>query len=358
MIKILGDIHFGVRKNSALFHTILMESLDWFMKTVKKTDSVVILGDIFDSRSSVDFKILNDAIGFFNTLSSKCKEVYILVGNHDLYYKENELMNVNCRFLESKNIRIVYEMGVLNIQDKQCLFIPWIDSPESKSDALNQLIHPHDIVFGHLDTVGLYGAKVQDELMFALDDFGPNKNIVSGHFHKRSDRGDIKYIGAVINQTFNDVGDTKGYMTFNKKNEIKFFEGICPKFEYITIPNSTAFLKGFELSSDTEKEAIKARINGNIIKLILNEYGGENDELFKIFQGMTPLEISVTYNRVSFEEEVEGEEFSGFDNKSEILDIIFEYVVKVEHKLPEGVSQKDINTLITKKHNEFKSLAV
>ena len=109
MIKILGDIHFGVRRNSALFHTILMESLDWFLKSVKKTDSIVILGDIFDSRSSVDFKVLNDAIVFFNNLSSKCKDVHILVGNHDLYYKENDIYNVNCRFLQSKNIKSEYK---------------------------------------------------------------------------------------------------------------------------------------------------------------------------------------------------------------------------------------------------------
>jgi DNA repair exonuclease SbcCD nuclease subunit len=332
-----------------------MESLDWFLKSVKKTDSVVILGDIFDSRSSVDFKVLNDAIVFFNNLSSKCKDVHILVGNHDLYYKENDLYNVNCRFLQSKNVRIVYNTEVITIQDKACLFIPWIDTPESKAKALIQLQDKHDIVFGHMDTVGLYGAKIQDELMFELNDFGPNKNIVSGHFHKRSERGDIKYLGAFINQSFSDVGDTKGYMTFNKNGELKFIEGICPKFEYITIPNSGGFLKGFEMASEDEKEKVTHRVKGNIIKLILNEYSSENDELFKIFKGMTPLEISVSYNRVSFEEGVEGEDFAGFDSKSDIIEIISQYIDKVKHKLPEGIQPSDISELIMQKHMEFKT---
>jgi len=356
MIKILGDIHFGVRRNSVLFHTILMESLEWFLESVKKTDSVIILGDIFDSRSSVDFKILNDAINLFNELSSRCKDVHILVGNHDLYYKENDINNVNCRFLQSKNVHIVYDTEVRTIQDKSCLFVPWVDTQDNKIKALAALKTKHDIVFGHMDTVGLYGAKVQDELMFALDDFGPNTNIISGHFHKRSERGDIIYIGAFINQTFNDVGDTKGYMTFNKKDELNFIEGICPKFEYITITNSGGFLKGFELASDAEKQKIKLRIKGNIIKLILNEYSSDNDGLFKIFKDMTPLEISVTYNRVSFEEGEDGEDFAGFDSKSDIMEIITQYIDKVKHKLPDGIQPSDINNLISMKHLEFKSL--
>ena len=171
MIKILGDIHFGVRRNSAMFHSILMESFDWFLKDLKKTDSVVILGDIFDSRSSVDFQILNDAMEVFGKLSKKCKEIFILVGNHDLYYKENSLDNVNCRFLQSKKIKIVHDIGMVKIQDKHCLFIPWVDNMESKEKALVHLQTAHDIVFGHMDSVGLYGAKVQDDLMFSPDDF-------------------------------------------------------------------------------------------------------------------------------------------------------------------------------------------
>ena len=364
MIKILGDIHLGVRRNSALFHQILMNSLNWFLKDLKKSDSVIILGDIFDSRSSVDFKILNDALDFFMQLSRNCKEVFILVGNHDLYYKENDLGNVNCRFLrfepssDSKiaPVKIVNEISEIKIQGKSCLFIPWVDSIEKKELAQQFLARPHDLVLGHMDTVGLYNGKnIDTTLMFDQDDFGPNEKILSGHYHKRSEKGKVKFVGALINQTFNDVGDTKGYHTYNKTGEVKFVEGICPKFEYVTIPNASGFLKGFALASDAEKANVKKRIEGNIIKLILNEYSTENDELYKVFKGMTPLEISVSYNRINFEDGVDGEEFTGFDSKSDIMEIISQYIDKVKSKLPEGIKPSDITDLIATKHMAFKS---
>jgi len=354
MIKVMGDIHFGMRRNSSLFHSILMKSLSWFLGSVKKTDSVVILGDIFDSRSSVDFKVLNDAIGFINAMSKKCKDIYILVGNHDLYYKETDLNNVNCRFLKSKKVHIVHEISEIEIQEQKCLFIPWVDNMENKNKATDMLQNKYDLVFGHMDTIGLYGTKEPDELMFSPEDFGTNDKVISGHFHKRNQRGVVNYIGAFINQTFNDVGDTKGYINCDK-GEITFVNGICPKFEYITIPNSGGFLKGFELAQDAEKENVRNRVAGNIIKLILNEYSTENDELFKVFKDMNPLEISVSYNRVSFEEGIEGEEFAGFDSKSDIVEIITQYIDKVKHKLPSGIDPSDINELIMQKHMEFKT---
>jgi len=364
MIKILGDIHFGMRRNSTLFNKILLDSLDWFLKGVKKTDSVVILGDIFDSRSSVDFNVLNSAIDFFIKLSRGCKEVFILVGNHDLYYKENDISSVNCRFLrfdasdDSKvaPVKIVNEISEIKIQGKSCLFVPWIDSIEHKEVAKQFLLEQYDLVFGHMDTVGLYnGKEIDTTLMFEQADLGPSTNILSGHYHKRSDKGKVKFVGAFINQTFNDVGDVKGYHTYNKKNELKFVEGICPKFEYITIDNSSAFIQGFNVASDEEKVNVQKQIEGNIIKLILNEYGNENDELYKIFKGMSPLEISVSYNRVNFEDGDVGDEFAGFDNKSDIIDIISQYIDKVKDKLPRGVTSNEIIDLISRKHSAFKS---
>ena len=99
MIIVIGDLHFGIRRNNKIFHKILLKELDWVLSKITRKDSVIILGDIFDSRSSVDFQILNDAWDFFITLSRTCKEVFIVAGNHDLYYRENRSEYVNCRFL-------------------------------------------------------------------------------------------------------------------------------------------------------------------------------------------------------------------------------------------------------------------
>jgi len=366
MIKVLGDLHFGVRRNSAMFHKILIDSLAWFMSSVKKTDSVIILGDIFDNRSSVDFNILNDAIDFFIDLSRKCKEVYVLVGNHDLYYKENIINNVNCRFLRFdvnpdqaiSPVTIINELQAVTIQNKKCLFIPWIDNTDRKNVAVDALKASYDVVLGHFDTVGVYHEEEADTpLMLDQNEFGENQLIISGHFHRHYKMGIVQYVGAFINQTFNDVGDVKGYHTINKNNDLKFIPGNSPKFEYLKIHNASGFLKGFSLASQEEKDQIYQQVNGNIIKLLLNEYNSENDELYRLFKGMTPLEISVSYNGVNFESGDEGEDFEGFDAKSDMVQIITQYIEKLKTKLPEGVLYEDINELIKQKHIQFKTMS-
>jgi len=363
MIIVLGDLHFGMRRNNRVFQEILLRELQGVLKRVTKKDSVVILGDIFDSRSSVDFRVLNDAWNFFIELSRSCKEVFITVGNHDLYYRENAEEFVNCRFLrfepgaDSKiaPVHIVNEITEAKIGDKKCLFIPWVDSNEMKNQAVDAMLGDYDIVFGHFETIGLYGQHAIDErTMFENEDFPDNTVILSGHYHNRSQKGKIQYVGSLINSTFNDVGETKGIHTIKRDNKVEFIEGNSPIFEYINIDNPTGFLTAIETATTEQIEGIQKRVSGNIIKLIMNEYGTHTDKVFKFFKGMTPLELTVSYNRVSFDNGDDGEEFEGFDARSDIQDIIHKYIEKVEGKLPADINPADIKMLIAKKHQEFK----
>jgi len=363
MIIVIGDLHFGIRRNKNIFHDILLKELDWVLSKVTRKDSVIILGDIFDSRSSVDFRILNDAWDFFITLSRSCKEVFIVVGNHDLYYRENKSEYVNCRFLrfepasDSKiaPVHIINEITEVKVQGKKCLFIPWIDDVDMKSKAVDAMLGKYDFIFGHFEVIGLYGNTLVDErTMFEDEDFPSGIPIISGHYHRRSQKGKIKYVGALINSTFNDEGDVKGIHTINRKGKIEFIEGNSPKFEYITINDPGRFLKAIEKADEETLEALKKRIEGHVIKLIMNEYGNDNDAVYQLIKGMAPLELTVSYNRISFDSGDEGDEFEGFDAKSDIEAIISKYIDKVEEKLPNGIASNDIKMLVNKMHQDFK----
>lgn len=364
MIFVLGDIHFGVRRNSVLFHQILLNELYLVLDKITKKDSVIILGDVFDSRSSVDFKILNDAVDFFIKISRKAKDIFILVGNHDLYYKENSIENVNCRFLsfDSKSdevcpIKIIQSLSEINIQNNKCLFVPWIDGEESKIKALDKIKKSKvDFIFGHIDICELYGNDANELVMFKETDFPENVIVLSGHYHKRLERNPVKYVGSLINMTFNDVGDTKGYHIIRNK-EVKFIEGTSPKFEQLKIDKPNEFYKAMTNISEERLEKFKNKIKGNIIKLILNEYCSINDKIYDFIKKMSPLLLSVSYNRFSIENGDEGVGFNGFDVKSDIVDIISEYIDKVENKLPTEIKPNDIKDLIHKKHLEFKSMS-
>jgi len=307
--------------------------------------------------------VLNDAWDFFIKLSRSCKEVFIIAGNHDLYYRENKEEFVNCRFLrfepgsDSKiaPVHIISDITEAKIGSKKCLFIPWIDNSDRKAEAVDAMLGSYDMIFGHFEMIGLYGHNMVDErTMFENEDFPDDTIILSGHYHNRSHKGKVQYVGSIVNSTFNDVGETKGIHKIKRGGAVEFSPGTSPKFEYITIDNPTTFLKAIEQSSQENLDQLEERIKGNIIKLIMNEYGSNNESVFKFFKGMSPLDLTVSYNRVSFDSGDEGEEFEGFDAKTDIDMIISKYIDKVEDKLPDGIDPIDIKKLVSKKHQEFK----
>jgi len=347
MILVLGDQHFGMRRNNLMFHKIMLKECEWFLEKVTKEDSVVILGDIFDSRSSVDFKILNDAIDFYTNLISKCKNVYMLVGNHDLYYKENMKENVNFRFLEKiRKIKLIQKLSEVKIEDKKCLFVPWVDSKKSRDKAISKLKNKYDVVFGHFDTCGIYGGNVEIDTAFDTKIFDNQDIVLSGHFHKRVDKEKVKYVGSFINQTFNDVGETKGYHII-KEDGVEFIKNNSPLFEYITIDNTKQFIEDFE----ENKEKYVSKYKGNIIKIFLNEYNKDNSEIIEMIKSIKPLDMSVSFNKTKIELEEEDSDFNGFDGKTNIVNVINEYIDEIEDKIDsDNVSIEKIKSIINTKY--------
>lgn len=361
-IVVLGDLHFGVRRNSKVFHDILLKSLSVALNNIKKTDSVVLLGDIFDSRSSIDFKILNDAWDFFIKLSRSCKELFILAGNHDEYYKEFSRENTNCRFLEFEPgsdskiapVKVVTELSVIKIADKNCLFIPWIDNEDKKNAAKKALEGSNDVLFGHFDTIGLYTNTdpLSLPLSFSLEDFQQIPLVFSGHYHKRLKRGNVQYVGSFTNTTFNDLDDIKGFYIINK-DKVSFEGNGCPQFHYLKIDNPNQFVKAIELADTKALKTLKDKIKGNFIKIFLHEYRKENDEVYKIIKSMEPLEVIVAFERVDFSEEVPTD-FEGFDSKTDISVFLVQYIDSIKDKLPNEVSIENVKELINRKSLEFK----
>lgn len=367
-IIVIGDIHFGMRRNSKTFHEILMRSLDKVFKTVKKEDSVVVLGDVFDSRSNVDFKILNDAWDFFIKLSRSCKELFVLAGNHDEYYKEFSRENTNCRFLEFEPgsdskiapVKVVTELSVIEVAGYNCLFVPWIDTVEKKNAAKSKLDGSIGILFGHFDSVGLYKNTdpLSMPLAFTVEDLKDVPLVLSGHYHKRLANGNIIYVGSYINSTFNDLDDVKGLHTIRKENLVEFIPNGCPTFHYLNIDDPALFIQAVNIADETTKESLRKKIEGNFIKIFLQEYRKENDDVYKIIKSLNPLEVFVSFNRADFTDDTPID-FEGFDSKTDVASFLLQYIDNnVKEKLPPEITLDNIKELINRKSLEFKQIAV
>jgi UDP-2,3-diacylglucosamine pyrophosphatase LpxH len=95
-----------------------------FIKEVKKpNDKLVVLGDIFDNRTSINTKVLNSVVKLFETLS-KIIEIHIILGNHDIFAMTDPEINSVVSIRNIQNIIIYNEPTLVTFDNTKCLFMP------------------------------------------------------------------------------------------------------------------------------------------------------------------------------------------------------------------------------------------
>ena len=220
-IAIITDQHFGCRKNSKLFHDYFLNFYnDVFFPALEKEGitTIIDMGDTFDSRKGIDFSALTWAKeNYFDRLKEMGITVHTIVGNHTAYYKNtNEINAVDLLLREYDNVKVYSETTSILVDDLSILLVPWIN-PENEKQTLgliNKSSSP--VCMGHLE---LQGYKVNDYVVMdhGLNDqpFEKFKKVYSGHFHTRSNRGSVHYLGNPYEIYWNDCGDTRGFHWFD-----------------------------------------------------------------------------------------------------------------------------------------------
>ena len=94
-VAIITDTHYGARKGSKHLHDYFeLFYRDVFFPSLEEQeiDTVIHMGDIFDSRKSIDYQSLEWAKRVVFEPLKKYK-VYAITGNHDCYYKDTNYVN-------------------------------------------------------------------------------------------------------------------------------------------------------------------------------------------------------------------------------------------------------------------------
>ena len=221
-IAIITDQHFGARKNSKLFHDYFLKFYeDIFFPTLIKEGitTIVDMGDTFDSRKGVDFVSLEWAKNnYFDKLQELGIVTHTIIGNHTAYYKNtNDLSGVDLFLREYDNIKIYSEAEEVTIDKTKFLFVPWINSEnlDRTLDVIDNSDSP--CVMGHLElngfmaTRGHYMEHGMDSKVFDKFD-----RVFTGHYHMRSNQGNVFYLGNPYEMYWNDVNDrNRGFHLFD-----------------------------------------------------------------------------------------------------------------------------------------------
>ena len=218
-VAIITDTHYGARKGSKHIH----DYFELFYKNVffpsleeHNIDTVIHMGDIFDSRKAIDLQSLEWAKKVVFEPLKKYK-VHAIIGNHDCYYKDTNYVNSPELLLNNySNITTYSELAEINIDGLGILLIPWINS--SNYDNAKNVIQncKSKIAMGHLEMNGFQATRghVMENGM-EVNVFDNFTKVYSGHFHTRSNDGKIYYLGNPYEMFWNDVNDPRGFHIFD-----------------------------------------------------------------------------------------------------------------------------------------------
>lgn len=226
-VALITDTHFGARNDNQNFNEYFFEFYENqffpYLKEHNITD-VVHLGDVMDRRKYVSYRIAKD---FRERFIDKFEGInfHMLVGNHDTFYKNTNEVNSLQELVDGRHNNItVYEKSTeVEFDGCRILFVPWINT-ENMSHTMKMLqTSDAQICMGHLE---LNGFEMQRGLVmdhgWDRQEFKRFDMVMSGHYHHKSDDGQIFYLGTPYEIYWNDWNDPKGFHVFDtEKRELE-----------------------------------------------------------------------------------------------------------------------------------------
>jgi DNA repair exonuclease SbcCD nuclease subunit len=230
-IALLTDTHFGARGDSLVFFDYMMEFYDnvFFPYLAENNIKTMIhLGDVVDRRKFINFNILHGMkTKFIQRLQDEQIESHVIIGNHDTYFKNtndinsmNELIDFNHKY----SPKVYSDPTTISFDGRDLCIMPWINSGnfvECRDHIKNTSA---SVLFGHLEISGFEmnkGIRCEDGLDIEM--FRKFDLVCSGHFHHKSNNGNIHYLGNPYELTWIDYNDTRGFHVYDTEtNELEF----------------------------------------------------------------------------------------------------------------------------------------
>ena len=290
-IALLNDTHFGVRNDSEAFRNYQLRFYnEIFFPYLEKHNikTLVHLGDVVDRRKFINFQTASIfRKQFWDRLYQEQIDTHIIIGNHDTYFKNtndvNAIENLYTTFDKRNEPWIYTKPRVVEFDGLPILFMPWI-CDDTKLESMQMLnTAKAEIVMGHLEIKGIEMQNgVINEFGNEKADFSRFERVISGHFHKNTDDGQIYYCGSQYEMTWSDYQDPKGFHIFDTETR-----------ELTKISNPLTIHKKI-IYDDKKKDYTNFDIqpyNNHFIKLIaLNK---TNEEMFDKFVERLYNEITV-----------------------------------------------------------------
>lgn len=330
---IIGDPHTGTKKIYSKFIDMQRDEWDYIHELCEgnEIDYVIVVGDMSNDRNKMDVSIMYELKRHLIKKNTKLKYIFI-AGNHDCFYKNtNEICSVELLFEDFDNVRIIKNKP---FEKNGCLFIPWMNK-ENNDECLEIIKQSSSkYCFGHFDINGFMmtrGVECTNGLNRSI--FKKFERVYSGHYHLKSDEGNISYVGSLMQLNWNDFGDKKRMilLDFETGEERK-----------IDTKSGNIFQKVY--INDEDKLLEPESYSNCFLKIYINRKMKKKDEtwLAKVLDTCIKAEvIDNTIIQENVDLDLHNEEFSD----------ILKGFMKLQEEL-ETKDKKSVSNILLKIHNE------
>tara|TARA_X000001382_G_scaffold130109_1_gene123928 strand:- start:6014 stop:7069 length:1056 start_codon:yes stop_codon:yes gene_type:complete len=290
-IAILNDTHCGVKNGNDVF----LNSAEEFYNKVffpylkeNQIDTILHLGDYFEHRKFINFKALNqNKRVFLDVLREKGIHMSIIPGNHDVYYKNTNILNSlkECLYEYDDCVSIYQDPIDLKYDNITIGMVPWI-CEENKEKCMDFLKNTSSqIIMGHFELDGFKYMANTNIKSHGMDKsmFKRFEAVYSGHYHTKSTQDNITYLGTQFELTWSDAGDPKYFHVFDTESR-----------EIEAVRNPYTLYNKFIWDDDP----IKLRedmVKGKYIKIIVTSKKNlyEFDKFLEKVYNFNPYEVKV-----------------------------------------------------------------
>jgi len=217
-VAIINDTHCGIRNSSDVF----ADNADVFYNQVffpylkeHGIKRIIHLGDVFDNRKFINFKSLNRyRKSFLSNLRKYGIHMDVIPGNHDTFYKNTNELNSLKELLGHYMGEVTIHMDptVVDYDGMNIALLPWVCSDNLTRSLGFIKTCKADWLAGHLELNGFDVMKgVQHHGGMDPSLFDRFEQVISGHFHTKSEKGNIRYLGTQLEFFWSDAHDPKHF---------------------------------------------------------------------------------------------------------------------------------------------------
>lgn len=303
-IALINDTHWGVRNDDQNFSNYFKRFYESvFFPTLKQRGITRIfhLGDIVDRRKFINFASARSMReDFIEMCVRNGMELHIILGNHDVFYKNTNELNAMDELNVGKYHGVyVYKYPTeVEIDNLKVLLMPWICSGNYEQAMRAIEITDAEVLFGHLELSGfaMYKGSINDHGM-SPSVFSKFDQVMTGHYHHKSSSGNINYLGAPYQMTWSDYGDPRGFHIYDTANRVlTYIENPIEMFHKVVYnddgKNMEEVLIDCEPYRDTYiKLIVESKTNPLWFDMLINKFEAAGVKDLKIIEDMEQIDV-------------------------------------------------------------------